>query len=291
MLAAMAVWRDWLVVSGKSATTVEAYTWDVGALARASPGLGARDFSEAQLLAYLAGRRAAGVGASAVKRAVASFRSFFGHTLGEASPAAALPYPKLTKRKQRVLDWRSAMAALSACDTATHRGTRDLAILTLMIDSSLRASALCRLALGQLDLAARRYVVCDKGGDEIERPFSAATARFVANWLAIRPAHARPEVVTVFTGIGGLKPGTPLTPWGLRGIFRKIGKQAGLTKGFSPHDLRRSFARLSHQRGAPPELARIIGGWKSEKEMRPYTESLGPEDYDPYFPVAGLMGE
>ncbi len=182
MLAAIAAWRDWLVVSGKSATTVEAYVWDV------------------------------------------------------------------------------------------------------------RASALCRLDLRQVSLETRRYVVRDKGGDEIERAFSPATARFLGQWLSIRPAHARPETTTVFCGIGGLKPGTSLTPWGLRAIFRQIGKRAGLA-AFSPHDLRRSFARLSHLLGAPSELVRIMGGWKSQAQMKPYTESLGPEDFDPYFPVAGLMGE
>jgi len=298
MQASMQRWRNWLVVSKKSATTVEAYVWDVGALARASPGCTRPgDFTSERLLAYLAQRKEGGVGESALRRAVAAFRSFFRHALGAstssagsgpATPAHALPWPKVHKRKQRVLDWDGALAVLSACDTSTHRGTRDLAILLLILDSSIRASALCRLELRKLDLAGRRYVVRDKGGDEIERGFSASTAHFLGQWLALRPAHARPEVTTVFVGLGGLKPGTPLTPWGLRAIFRKIGVQAGLTQGFSPHDLRRSFAKFSHLLGAPSELVRIMGGWKSQAEMKPYTESLGPGDFDPYFPVTRL---
>jgi site-specific recombinase XerC len=291
MLAAMAAWRDWLVVSGKSPMTVEAYAWEVGALARARPGLGPGDFTSERLLGYLAQRKASGVGESALRRAVAAFRSFFRHALGQkVTPAHALPWPKVHKRRQRVLDWETALAVVSACDTATHRGTRDLAILLLILDSSIRASALCRLDVRQLSLEKRRYVVIEKGGDEVERGFGPSTAHFVGQWLAIRPAHARPEVTAVFVGLGGLKPGTPLTPWGLRAIFRKIGVQAGLTQGFSPHDLRRSFARLSHLLGAPSELVRIMGGWKSQAQMKPYTESLGPEDFEPYFPVTKLLG-
>ena len=299
MLAAMAVWRDWLVVSRKSAATVEAYVWEVRALARASPELGPADWTTERLLAYLARRTEAGVGESALRRAVAAFRSFFRHALGASTssagsgpitPAHALPWPKVHKRRQRVLDWETALAVVSACDTATHRGTRDLAILLLILDSSIRASALCRLDVRQLNLEKRRYTVIEKGGDEVERGFGPSTAHFVGQWLAIRPAHARPEVTAVFVGLGGLKPGTPLTPWGLRAIFRKIGVQAGLTQGFSPHDLRRSFARLSHLLGAPSELVRIMGGWKTQAQMKPYTESLGPDDFEPYFPVSKLLG-
>src|SRR3990172_1592674 len=114
----------------------------VGALARASPGLGPGDFTSERLLGYLAQRKASGVGESALRRAVAAFRSFFRHALGQkVTPGHALPWPKVHKRRQRVLDWETALAVGSACDTATHRGTRDLAILLLILDSSIRASA------------------------------------------------------------------------------------------------------------------------------------------------------
>src|SRR3990167_1082092 len=112
MLAAMAVWRDWLVVSRKSAATVEAYVWEVRALARASPELGPADWTSERLLAYLARRTEAGVGESALRRAVAGFRSFFRHALGASTssagsgpitPAHALPWPMAHQRRQRVL--------------------------------------------------------------------------------------------------------------------------------------------------------------------------------------------
>lgn len=272
----------------KSAQTVAGYAWEVRAWARTTGFTEAGQVTRADLEAYLADRRRGGVSAAAIKRAVAAFKSFFGHTLGDGSPAAGLPFPKVHKRKQRTLRREAAGRVLAACDTSSARGVRDLALLCVMLDSGVRAAEVCRLRVADLDLESGAFRVVVKGGDEAQGIVSAPTVQYVSRWLSVREQAARPGVQTLFVGLGGKKPGTPLTTGGLRAIFRQIGKRAGLA-AFSPHDLRRSMAVQMHLLGAPSRMVQLAGRWEDIRQMERYTEDLAPEDVRPFLPVSALL--
>jgi len=175
-----------------------------------------------------------------------------------------------------------------SCDTSKPRGKRDLAIIVLGLDTGLRESEICRLTLNKVDLENRRLTVVTKGGNEEEGAFSPDTVVTLAAWLAIRPAYAIHGVDTFFVGVGGTKCGQPITPSGLRVIFRRIGTAAGLEK-FSPHDLRRTFATLSHRNGAPTRVIQVAGRWDDIRQVVQYTQALEAKDIDPYSPVTGLL--
>lgn len=289
MESAIREWVNWLLSASYSQVTVQGYEWDVRALARASPGRGPGDFTSADLTAYLAGRRLAGAGDAARKRATAAFRSFFKRALGEASPARSLTYPKVKRRKQRTLRQDAVLAVVASCDTSTARGARDLAIICLLYDSGLRAAEVCRLRVADVDLDQLTLVVVVKGGDEGQGAFCAATAHYIRGWLAWRARFALPETETLFCGIGGLKAGTRLTTGGLRAIFRRIAERTGMTGGFSPHDLRRSFANQMTRLGAPERVTQVAGRWEDTRSMRPYTEDIVLDDARRFSPVEALM--
>ena len=128
-----------------------------------------------------------------------------------------------------------------------------------------------------------------KGGAVQRKVFTIYTASQLERWLAIRSGIALPAAMTLFVSIGGTKPGTRLTVYGMRCISRSIARAAGLDQ-FSPHDLRRSFATLAIKFGASTRLVQLQGVWEDLALLERYTQALQPEDIEQYLPIGRLMG-
>jgi len=229
-------------------------------------------------------------GSSSQNVAICALRSFFRWSVGESkSPMRRIPLPHREYKPQRTLTGDQVIQILSSIDTSKPKGIRDTTIILIMLDSGLRSSELCRLSLNYLEISKRRFMVLVKGGRWAEGAFSNYTASMLAAWLTVRDRFARVDVRTVFVSVGGNHPGSPLTRYGLTVIFRYIGKKAGIYP-FSPHDMRRTFATLSLQAGAPSRLLQIAGRWKSLKQVESYTRALNVSHFDPYFPSSYVMG-
>jgi site-specific recombinase XerC len=196
---------------------------------------------------------------------------------------------KVLKRTPRTLTWDQAAAVLAVCETTRARGLRDLAIISLMLESALRNAEVCRLELAKVDLIRHRLRVVVKGGKEEDGAFDALAAEYMAAWIVARREIARPDTKTLFCSVGGLTPGARLTPEGLRGIFRKIGREAGLSDGFSPHDLRRSCATLKTLLNAPTRTVQVGGRWSALREVETYTRSISLDDFERYRVVAHIL--
>jgi len=98
------------------------------------------------------------------------------------------------------------------------------------------------------------------------------TGALLAGWLAARdPSGEGPGCPAVFVNVEKGKGPKPLTPCGLRCIFRDMAARSGFVGGFSPHDLRRTFATLSTERGAPSRLVQLGGRWSNIGMVERYT--------------------
>lgn len=230
-------------------------------------------------------KRLAGVGANACRRIVWAIRSWLEFELGADHPAAGLKPPRPKKSIQRSLTPHKLLSVLSSCDTSTAQGVRDLAMVALMADSGLRASEVCRLRVSDVDLMGCQLVVQIKGGDDGLGVFSQTTGAYLARWLEVRASLARCPQMFVHSYHG-----TAITPGGLRAIFRRIGKDAGLL-AFSPHDLRRTMATIATLLGAPSRVTQVGGRWASIEQVEDYTRGLQAEAFRRYLPIARLMGD
>ncbi len=269
--------------------TISVYAYYVEHLLATAPGRALEEWTTAQLIAHLAEGMERGLSDASIKQMTGAYRSFFAFALGDKSPAAAVPYPKVHRRRQRTLDAEAAMKVLASCDTSTHMGTRNLAIFTLMLDTGLRSSEVCRLQLAKVDLAKRRLVVIVKGGDEAIGIFSRTTAANIARWLTVRSECAQPGEGALFVNLGtDLYRGRHLTPSGLRIIFRLTGQRLGMA-GFSPHDMRRTFATIAIKTGAPTRVVQAAGRWGDVSMVERYTADIAAEDFERYSPVEALM--
>jgi integrase/recombinase XerD len=231
--------------------------------------------------------RARDVAPSTQHVAICALKQFFRWSVGQENPAEKIPFPKRRPTPQRTLTIAQVEQLLAHLDTSKPKGIRDLALISLLLDTGLRASEICRLELAHFDLEAQSLVVRIKGGRIGGAVFGSYTQSTVANWLSIRDQFARAS--TVFVSVGGNRPGTSLTRCGLGAILRQLGKESGIGL-ISPHDFRRSLATLAIQGGAPTRLVQLAGRWRSVKEVERYSQALTPMDFEPYSPVNRVMG-
>lgn len=221
--------------------------------------------------------------------AAVAIKSFYRWQFGDDHPVLSVHVRRHDPGPQRTLDWKALEKLLSSINTSTAKGVRDLSLVTLMVDTGLRASEICRADLKFLNREERTIEVMIKGGSWGTAAFFDYADSCLHSWLAIRDMYAKPEVTTIYCSIGGTKPGTPLTKDGLRSVFRVFGAKAALGL-ISPHDLRRTFATLATKAGAPSRVVQIAGRWSSIKMVERYTKVLDPADMQEYSPVNKLMG-
>ncbi len=273
-------WIDRVSLKNSSAT-VRAYAWELESLRAFFFDCDIALLSADDLAHYLVARRGQGAGDAALYRATCALRSFYQFVGTNA--AAALPLKRPAKRVQRTLTWLEAERLIGSFDTSAVRGRRNLALCALLMDSALRAAELCRLEHRVVDLSTRLLRVVVKGGQEMFGVFSDECANFLAAWFSDRERIARCGRAFV-----DLRTGQGLTPDGLRCIFHRIGVEAGI-EGLSPHVLRRTFATIGTQLGAPSRTVQVGGRWHDLKLVEDYTRALGVEAMRPYLPIAGIM--
>jgi site-specific recombinase XerD len=229
-------------------------------------------------------------GASSRYMATYGCRHFLRFAVGQAnSPAEALRLPRRPHEPQKTLREDEVLQLFAACDTSVAKGIRDAALLAIMLDCGLRAAEICALELQHVDVAGRTLAVLTKGSKWQQKVFSAYAAGLLAEWLMVRPRLARRETKALFVGVGGLKPGTPMTRHGLRSNLYRLGVKAGIGP-VMPHALRRTFATLAFRAGGSSRLIQVQGGWSSIRMVEVYSQALEPHDFDRFSPVERVMG-
>lgn len=210
---------------------------------------------------------------------------------GDSHPALKLKIKRYESGPQRCLEIEQVTDLLASFNTATPFGVRNLAICCLFLDTGLRVSEICRLQLSKIDLQRRKLTVIIKGGDVGAAVFTELTAHYISWWLPIRSTYAKPETKELFIGIAGTTPGKKMTRSGISCLMRKWIKSIPSISALSPHDLRRTFATIATENGAPERVVAVAGRWESTTMVKRYTESLKQREILRYSPVEAALNE
>lgn len=137
------------------------------------------------------------------------------------------------QRLPRALDRDEVVALVGSLRT-----WRDRAIAGLMVFCGLRAGEVLALDVGDVDIGGRWLRVSGKGSKERRVPLDVDVAGVIQTYLLAE----RPETETsrLFVVAKGPNRGQPLTPAGLRTIFRYHRMVSGVA-GAHPHALRHTF--------------------------------------------------
>jgi len=280
----MAEIEQFLSEQDYSEQTVMVYRYYLSLLAASVPNLETMD--AAIFVKWLGGQ---GWGRSTQYLAGCAARAFLRWRYGAKHPALLYRIKRREPPPQRTLT-AEEVETLYRGFGSDDGGRRDLAMLSVFLDTGLRASEICRLALDHLHLEEKYLSVEVKGGNWAEKSFSLITSMDLDNWLVVRDYHALDGVPTVFVSLGGNTPGKPLTRDGLRAIVRKWGERAGIDH-ISPHAFRRTAATLGAEDGASDQLLMQQFGWKSAQMVRRYTRKLQNRAFaDDHSPVTKVRG-
>jgi len=178
-------------------------------------------------------------------------------TKGERSGLLGhLARPK-ARSKLRVREPRRLPRGLDRAETATLLGSflteRDRAIAGLMLFSGLRSAEVLGLKATDVDIGRGWVRVIGKGDKERRVPLDPDVAGLVQSYLlAERPETTSPALFVVAKGPHR---GQPLTPAGLRRVFRYHRERSGVPAGH-PHALRHTF--VISRRSIPQRDVRLV---------------------------------
>ena len=227
-----------------------------------------------------------GRGDNSRRLAICAARSFYRWWKGSKSPVLECKLKRVNPEPQRCLSPKQAVQLLAAMNPLTDPGARDLAIVTLMMDTGLREAEICRADLQRLNLEERKLRVIVKGGVWGKAVFSKETADHLDRWLVVRNELRGKFHALAPTLFVKLDDGEALQPQTLRELFRRLSARVGFQ--VSAHDLRRTFATLSTKAGAPTRVAMAAGRWNNLDVFSKYTAGITAEDMEPWFPIKRL---
>jgi len=278
-----------------SQATEDTYSWYLTRFLADRPDLSPDNFSSVDFRDWIDNHQT--WGGNSKHLAFCAIRVFLRWRYGDDHPA--LKYKRKRERTppQRSFNDRQIEQLYTNFDTSGigqkgKKGVRDLAILSVMLDTGLRASEVCHLQVRHIyiDFEYSSFIQINvKGGDWDTRSISVYTALDLENWLAIRKDVALPGVNACFVSLGSYK-GQPLTRHGLRGIVRKWGLKSEVGH-MSPHDFKRSGATLAAEKGASDQLLMNQFGWKDKSMPRRYTQHIRNRKFLPYSPVAHVRNK
>ncbi len=214
----------------------------------------------------------AGLGARSQARLVSTLRGFYRFLRDEGeraqSPVELLRSPKMQRKLPSLLSQEEILRLLAAPDLGQARGIRDVAMLHTMYAAGLRVSELVGLKLADLSLPHGYLSAYGKGRKRRLVPLGGPACAAITRYLdevrgRIAPASQR----YVFLG----ERGKPLTRQAFWKSLRVYGVAAGITKRFTPHTLRHSFATHLLQGGADLRVVQTLLGHSDIATTQIYT--------------------
>jgi integrase/recombinase XerD len=146
---------------------------------------------------------------------------------------------------------------------------RDRTMLLLMLRCGLRVGEVSRLLWSAIDLAQGTLRI-DNSKGHVDRVvyLSPDVAKALPQWHRLQAAEAH----YVFPSRVKRKGGTPLSARQIRNRMTRYLKLAGMTKAYSPHSLRHTFATQLLNAGASLEVLKELMGHRSLDVTLRYTQ-------------------
>jgi integrase/recombinase XerC len=229
----------------------------------------------ADVRAFMAARRAAGIGSRSLMRTLAGVRGFARflerNGKGKVDALAAVRTPKLGKTLPRPLPVTAArgmadpdLGAGDGRDVWIH--ARDAAVLALLYGCGLRISE--ALGLKRADFTgADAITVTGKGGKQRMVPLIPQVQKLIADYLALSPHDVSPDGPLFVGAKGG-----PLSARVVQLTMARARGALGLPETATPHALRHSFATHLLARGGDLRAIQELLGHASLATTQIYTE-------------------
>ncbi|HOU35834.1 MAG TPA: tyrosine recombinase XerC [Candidatus Omnitrophota bacterium] len=195
---------------------------------------------------YLAVLKEKNLRPRSINRKLSALRTFFRFLTREgfirANPVASILSPKLDKHLPEFLTEEDTVRLIESSIPRTLAGLRDRAILETFYSTGMRISELVGLNADDVDIISGIVKVRGKGKKERIVPIGEHALSAIRKYLEKKD----PGCPALF-----LNPGrSRISDRGVRYMFHRYIRKAGIRQGVSPHTLRHSFATHLLNRGA-----------------------------------------
>ena len=172
------------------------------------------------------------------------------------------------KRLPRTLTRRELTMVLDAAKTSENPVAS--VVVTLMLDTGLRVSEVCKLNLGDIDIQDKSAKVIGGKGDKDRLVlFTERSLTMINAWLPVRESRVKGEFDALLLNSAGRR----IQPRGVQRLMDALATEAGLPKGkLTPHVLRHNFATGLLERGADLVSIQKLLGHSSIATTRVYLE-------------------
>lgn len=254
--------------SGLSEDTVEFYEFGLKAL----QGVDSQDFDANTIRRILIDCRESGYkprSVHAVYRSIRAFCNWLSREMEDERYSKAIDKvkaPKLPKDKQDAVPIEVVKDMLATCThpMRDYYNARDGAVISLMIESGLRASEVTGLNVEDVNLETGAVNVNHGKGDKARvAVVGKDTLKRLDAWINY---HREGPYPALFVSTNTDR---RLTYSGLRGILERRAEKASVDY-YPPHSYRRAWCMASLRAGMPQAAVQALGGWESEASMRPY---------------------
>jgi len=263
-----------------SENTITSYLRDVREFMRylQDENIGVQEAHHGTFTVFLVYLTHKGLKSSTRRRKMEAVKTFYkamarmGHVDG--NPAADFQdMPKMVEAKARVLTEMEYRSLRDVVRSSRRRSSlRDYAILELALQTGLRRSEICSLAVDDVEFSTkttvgRVRVRKGKGGKERSVTLNDAAQKALKEYLAVRPGD------TVHQEIFLNNRRKPCDPAIISAVFKKYMEKAGI-KGASFHSLRHTFATHSLRKGTNIIVVQEALGHKSLTTTQKYLHFL-----------------
>ena len=225
----------------------------------------------ADLRAFLADRRASGLGAASAARELSGVRAFLKYAAEQQGIPAQLPRTRAPKRPRTLPRPAAPDEAMELAENAAEAasalwiGARDLAILLLLYGAGLRVAEAMSLMASILPIGSTLRVTGKRSKTRIV-PIVPAVRDAIDDYVRQCPYPLRGEVPLFVGARGG-----PLNPDLVRRAVAAARRRLGLPDTLTPHALRHSFATHLLAGGADLRSLQELLGHASLSSTQIYT--------------------
>ena len=229
------------------------------------------EVAAADLRAFLADRRAGGLGAASSARELSAVRAFLKYAADQQGSAAQLPRTRAPKRPRTLPrpaapdDAVELAENAAAAASAPWIGARDLAILLLLYGAGLRVAEALSLTADVVPIRSTLKVTGKRAKTRMV-PVVPAVREAIDDYVRLCPYPLR-GAVPLFVGARG----GPLNPDLVRRAVADARRRLGLPDTLTPHALRHSFATHLLARGADLRALQELLGHASLSSTQIYT--------------------
>lgn len=223
-----------------------------------------------------------------IARKIVSIRTFFDFLMKEkrinVNPCEKIESPKLRKSLPKTLNFEEINKLLDL-KPKTALEYRNRAMIELMYATGLRVSELVNLEINDINVKDNYVRVFGKGKKERIVPMAEITTNILNEYLSVYRDSLLKGYLTDKVFISSY--GKGITRQAFFKILKKIAKEQGIEKDFSPHTLRHSFATHLLEYGADLRSIGEMLGHENIKTTQIYTHlsnNKKRKDYEDYHP-------